>query len=158
MTKLLTVIITVALLFSCQSEEVVPLTEQSHMQDFQTRHGGKRGLNSTALQAVIEEAIAPYEETGIQATVIATGRGNWTGVAGFSYADVPIDKGMIWQAASPTRTFTAAAIMQLQEEGKLSLKDPISKWIEPLNHVNGAITVRDLLGNTKRYIQLFIAS
>jgi D-alanyl-D-alanine carboxypeptidase len=47
---------------------------------------------------------------------------------------------------SATKTFTAAVILQLDQEGKLSLQDPISKWI---SYPNGAkITVEMLLSHT----------
>lgn len=49
--------------------------------------------------------------------------------------------------ASAGKTFTAVVVLQLVQEGKLSLDDPVSRWIK--NVPNGdATTVRDLLAHT----------
>ncbi|HEX4914055.1 MAG TPA: serine hydrolase domain-containing protein, partial [Vicinamibacterales bacterium] len=41
----------------------------------------------------------------------------------------PVDTGTVFRIASMTKSFTALAIMKLRDEGKLSLDDPVSKWI-----------------------------
>lgn len=49
--------------------------------------------------------------------------------------------------ASAGKTFTAVVILQLVQEGKLALADPVSRWI--IDVPNGdAATVRDLLAHT----------
>jgi len=58
----------------------------------------------------------------------------------------PLASGDRFHIGSVTKTFTAALIMQLAKEGKLSLSDPISKWIKFPG--GDAITVRMLLGHT----------
>ena len=51
--------------------------------------------------------------------------------------------------ASSTKTFTAAAILKLAEQGKLSLDDKITKYYPSLNDsVFGVITLRHILANT----------
>jgi D-alanyl-D-alanine carboxypeptidase len=42
----------------------------------------------------------------------------------------------------------AALMLQLAEEGKLSLEDPIGKWLPSYPHVNPAITIRQMLNHT----------
>jgi D-alanyl-D-alanine carboxypeptidase len=49
---------------------------------------------------------------------------------------------------SITKTFTGVATMMLVEEGKISLEDPISKYIKDLPVVWQPITVRQLLNHT----------
>ena len=51
-----------------------------------------------------------------------------------------------FHVGSVTKTFTAALIMQLAQEGKLSISDPISKWIEFPG--GDDISIRMLLGHT----------
>ena len=58
----------------------------------------------------------------------------------------PMRLGDRFHVGSVTKTFIAALIMQLAQEGKLSLNDPISKW---MNFPGGdAITVSMLMGHT----------
>jgi CubicO group peptidase (beta-lactamase class C family) len=41
----------------------------------------------------------------------------------------PITSGTAFRIASMTKSFTALAILKLRDEGKLSLEDPVSKWL-----------------------------
>jgi CubicO group peptidase (beta-lactamase class C family) len=41
----------------------------------------------------------------------------------------PITAGTVFRIASMTKSFTALAILKLRDEGKLSLEDPVSKWV-----------------------------
>ena len=51
---------------------------------------------------------------------------------------------------SISKQFTAAAVLLLAEEGKLSLDDPVSKY-HPDVHNSGSVTVRELLTHTAGY-------
>ena len=53
----------------------------------------------------------------------------------------------IFQIGSITKQMTAAVIMQLQEEGKLSVKDPLSKYFKGFQNAD-KITVEHLLTHT----------
>ena len=44
-------------------------------------------------------------------------------------SNAPVTPGTVFRIASMTKSFTALAILKLRDEGKLSLEDPISKWI-----------------------------
>ena len=61
---------------------------------------------------------------------------------------VPATEKTVYQLASVTKTFTAAAIMMLIEEGKLSLDDKISKHLTDLPKAWESVTVRQLLNHT----------
>ena len=41
----------------------------------------------------------------------------------------PVTPDTVFRIASMTKSFTALAILQLRDDGKLSLEDPVSKWI-----------------------------
>lgn len=41
----------------------------------------------------------------------------------------PVTRDTVFRIASMTKSFTALAILSLRDEGKLSLEDPVSKWI-----------------------------
>lgn len=53
-----------------------------------------------------------------------------------------------YRLASVTKQFTATAIRRLAEEGKLSLDDPLRKWLPSLPAATDAITIRHLLTHT----------
>lgn len=53
-----------------------------------------------------------------------------------------------YRLASVSKQFTAAAILLLAEDGKLSLDDPVKKWLPGLPPVADPITLRQLLSHT----------
>ncbi len=55
-----------------------------------------------------------------------------------------------YQIASVSKEFTAAAVLLLQEDGKLSLDDTVAKWFPDLTSAD-KITVRQLLSHTSGY-------
>lgn len=65
-----------------------------------------------------------------------------------------VDANTIWHWASVTKTFTAIGIMQLRDRGRLSLDDPIVKYVPELRAVHDsfgsidAITLRQLLSHS----------
>jgi len=62
--------------------------------------------------------------------------------------DVPMKEEMVFNIASITKQFTAVAVLQLAEQGKLSLQDEVTKYL-PDYPVNGQkITVENLLTHT----------
>jgi len=69
---------------------------------------------------------------------------------GFANLDpqIPVTRGSIFQAGSIGKQFTAAAILLLQEHGKLRLDDTIASYL-PLTQASwGSITLRHLLTHT----------
>jgi CubicO group peptidase (beta-lactamase class C family) len=71
---------------------------------------------------------------------------------GYGYADlaerVPASANTIYRLASITKQFTAAAILHLAEEGKLSLDDRISDYLPHYPASGHRITIRNLLSHT----------
>src|SRR3954463_4515346 len=57
---------------------------------------------------------------------------------------------MRYAIGSISKQFTAAAILLLQEEGKLSINDPISRFVPGLTRGND-ITIREILSHTSGY-------
>ncbi|MGH7461500.1 MAG: serine hydrolase domain-containing protein [Longimicrobiales bacterium] len=60
----------------------------------------------------------------------------------------PLTTDAVFELASVTKQFTAAAIMLLVEEGKVGLDDPITRYIDGTPATWSAITVRQLLTHT----------
>jgi len=69
-------------------------------------------------------------------------------------ANQPVDSNTIFHWASITKTLTAVAVMQLRDRGKLSLDDPIIRYVPELARVHGEnnriaqVTLRHLLSHT----------
>lgn len=53
-----------------------------------------------------------------------------------------------FRLASISKQFTAAAILHLQDEGELSVDDPVCKWIQPCPAAWAPIRIRHLLSHT----------
>ena len=62
----------------------------------------------------------------------------------------PATPAMRYSIGSISKQFTAAAILMLAEEGKLSLDDPVSKYVSGLTRGN-EVTIRELLAHTSGY-------
>ncbi len=62
----------------------------------------------------------------------------------------PAEPGMRYSIGSISKQFTAAAVLMLVEQGKMSLDDPVSKWLPDLTRAN-EVTVRELLSHTSGY-------
>jgi CubicO group peptidase (beta-lactamase class C family) len=67
-------------------------------------------------------------------------------------ARVPATTATNYRLASLTKQFTAAAIQLLAEEGKLSIDDPVRKWLPTLPGASGDIDIRNLLTHTSGLI------
>ena len=105
----------------------------------------KRGL----LQATLEAGIAEFKIPGAIAGLWFPGRGEWVGTAGIGNPDTGKAPGIDDRVriGSITKSFTATMVLQLVDEGLLSLDDPLSRW-EPQVPGSGDITVRQLLNMT----------
>ncbi|HEY3933582.1 MAG TPA: serine hydrolase domain-containing protein [Gemmatimonadales bacterium] len=63
---------------------------------------------------------------------------------------MPAKASMHYAIGSISKQFTVAAVMLLQQEGKLSIDDPVSKWFPELTRSN-EVTLRNLMSHTSGY-------
>jgi len=74
----------------------------------------------------------------------------------YGYADLeartPATPDTDFRLASVTKQFTAAAILLLAQDGKLTLDDPVRRWLPSLPAEADAITLRHLLTHTSGLI------
>lgn len=93
-----------------------------------------------------------YPGDGPGAAVVVTENGVVIYRGGQGVADVeagtPITAETVFRLASITKQFTSATILQLAQEGKLSLDDPLSKFIPDYPADGANVTVRQLLNHT----------
>ncbi len=75
--------------------------------------------------------------------------GNATLASGNSPA-VPASPAMRYSIGSISKQFTAAAILMLQQDGKLNISDPVGKYIPGLTRGN-EVTIREILSHTSGY-------
>lgn len=71
--------------------------------------------------------------------------------------NVPIKPDMVFKLGSITKQFTAVAILQLVEQGKISLQDSLQKYIKDFPSKGHIITIENLLTHTSGitdYMQL----
>jgi CubicO group peptidase (beta-lactamase class C family) len=93
---------------------------------------------------------------GIAYGIIVDGRLVHAGTSGFRDlgSRAPVDTSTVFRIASMTKSFTALSILQLRDEGKLSLDDPAERYIPELATLKYAtrdspkITIRHLLSHS----------
>lgn len=97
----------------------------------------------------IAETYAPHEFGA--AIIIARGEEvllrSAVGQANIEH-NVPMDAGMVFRIASITKQFTAAAILRLQDEGRLSVDDTIGMHLPGYPQHGAGITLQQLLNHT----------
>ena len=108
------------------------------------------------LDSIAGSGVVENRAVGIVAAVV---RGNDTLLLkGYGKADVewsvPMPADAIFEIGSITKQFTAAAILQLRDEGKLSLDDEITKWLPDFDTRGNRVTLRRLLDHTSGMVGL----
>jgi CubicO group peptidase (beta-lactamase class C family) len=104
-----------------------------------------RQLDSLAGSGVLEK-----RTVGIAAAVV---RGNDTLLLkGYGKADVewdiPMPADAMFEIGSVTKQFTAVAVLQLRDAGRLSLADEITMWLPDFDTRGNTVTLRRLLDHT----------
>ncbi len=100
------------------------------------------------LQSALDDRLRRCDVKGASVAVVLPDGTTWRGASGISQGDVKMSPDMVFAIGSITKNMVAALTLQLAEEGKLSLEDPVSKWLQPYEHVDPAITVRQMLNHT----------
>jgi CubicO group peptidase (beta-lactamase class C family) len=100
----------------------------------------------------IVEFVERAEPAGFQGAVLAAIHGEVVAAAGTGSADlagkIPITSNTLFEIASATKQFTAAAVMRLVQDGKVRLDESITRYIPGVPESCRTITVRHLLQHT----------
>src|SRR5688500_14577746 len=101
------------------------------------------------LQSTLEAELASLGTPGVTAAIVSPRGGAWRGAAGLSdpVSGERVHSGMLFGIGSISKTFTAAAILQLVESGEIALTDRVDKWLGEIPNVNGSVTIRHLLSH-----------
>jgi D-alanyl-D-alanine carboxypeptidase len=100
------------------------------------------------LQEALDERLQQCHVKGASVAVILPDESLWRGMSGVSHETVKMHPDMSFAIGSITKNMVAALVLQLVEEGKLSLEDPIGRWLPPYPNVDSSITIRQLLNHT----------
>ncbi len=101
-------------------------------------------------RAYLEELWRSTGTPGISVAVLAQGRLAFSAGVGFADLEnmVPATGSTVYNIGSVSKAQTAVAIMQLVEQGKVSLDDPIQKYVPSFPDKGSPITVRHILTHT----------
>ncbi len=104
------------------------------------------------LEAQVDAYVKPYVETGnFSGAILIARQGKVLFSKGYGMANrewaIPNTPETRFQIASVSKPFTAAAIFMLQQQGKLSIQDPLSKFV-PDYPQGDLITLDHLLSHT----------
>lgn len=102
------------------------------------------------LQTRLDNSIQGRNLIGASAAAFVPGQGVWVGTSGYS---VPAQSdtilpSMLFGIGSITKTYTAAILLDLIEDGVLSLEDSLHQWIPNFQYVDSTITIRQILKHT----------
>ncbi|MBX2872235.1 MAG: serine hydrolase [Saprospiraceae bacterium] len=104
---------------------------------------------STSYRSILEESFGEHQ-SGATAIVAKAGKILYQDAIGQANMELGVKMKMehIFRIGSITKQFTSVAIMQLEEQGKLSIQDPITKYIPDYPTHGHTITVEHLLTHT----------
>ncbi|MER7498838.1 serine hydrolase domain-containing protein [Nonomuraea pusilla] len=105
--------------------------------------GGDAPLRQRLEQVVARGSVGAYadvrDENGHRTARAGTARLNGTR---------PVPHDPLFRVGSTTKTFVATVLLQLVGEGRLSLDDPVERWLPGVVPGGDAVTVRRLLDHT----------
>ncbi|WP_426744618.1 serine hydrolase domain-containing protein [Myxococcus faecalis] len=107
------------------------------------------------LDAVIDQALAEQRIVGTVVTVLRDGKVVYRRAAGFADREAkhPMREDSVFRLASMTKPLVSVAALALVDQGKLSLEDPVTKWLPDFRPKlsdgrEPVITVKHLLTHT----------
>ncbi|HKI70146.1 MAG TPA: serine hydrolase domain-containing protein [Verrucomicrobiae bacterium] len=108
------------------------------------------GARADQVDKIVKDEMAKLRIPGVALAIIQNGRRVKTGAYGYSNLELKtrVTPDTVFEIGSITKQFTAACIMILAQEGKLSVDAPISRYLTNTPPSWSKITVRNLLTHT----------
>ena len=109
-------------------------------------------INERVVDSIVNEGMKQQRLVGLSVALVRNGRielAKGYGSASLS-PSIPVDTGTRFSIGSVTKEFVAALTLLLQEDGKLSVHDTLSKWYPRLTRAN-EITLLDLINHVSGY-------
>jgi D-alanyl-D-alanine carboxypeptidase len=106
----------------------------------------------TSIDTAVTDILSKTGAPSASIAVVVDGRIAYTHAYGTARlaSNTPATPAMRYSIGSISKQFTATAILLLAEEGKLSLDDPIARWLPDLTRARD-VTVRQILSMTSGY-------
>ena len=103
-----------------------------------------------ALQARLDRLRQRYGIPGISVAIVLPDGAMWSGVSGMAdiHAKAPVTRDTSFAIASVSKTFTAALILALAEDGIVDLDAPVRQYLPAVKKISAKIKVRQLLDHT----------
>ncbi len=107
-------------------------------------------------QAALEAARAAGGAYGVTFAAVRDGDLLWAGESGRARdGQTPLEAGAPLVIGSVTKTYVAATILQLAEQGRLRLTDPLRRHLPELEFISEKITIAQLLNHTSGLADVF---
>jgi D-alanyl-D-alanine carboxypeptidase len=107
-------------------------------------------------QAALDSARFRGEAYGVTFAAVRDGRLVWAGSSGVARdGRTLLEPGSSMVVGSVTKTFVAASILQLAEEGRLALDDSVRDHLPEMRRVSREVTIRQLLDHTSGLADVF---
>ncbi len=104
------------------------------------------------LTKTLNDYVLTAVDSGFSGAVMVIKGGDVVLHEGYGLADreknIPVDKDTVFDIGSITKRFTRAAILKLEEMGKLKRSDPLSTFFDGIPEDKAGITVEQVLGHT----------
>ena len=100
------------------------------------------------LQTALSEVLDASGGMGVSAAVIMPDGNTWVGVSGTSEPGVPVTTDMLFDMGSSGKNLFSALMLDLAEDGLLSLDDSLHQYLPPMPNVDSTITIRQCLNHT----------
>jgi len=109
-----------------------------------------RNSHQKEIDAYIRAEMKAEQIPGLSYAVVSNGNIIDSGAYGWANAELkaPVTSHTLFNIGSIGKTFTATAIMLLQKDGKLSINDPINKYLDSLPDAWKTITIKHLISHT----------
>jgi len=116
----------------------------------QTKSAAQAKRQTEKIDSFVREKMKSKNIPGLSLAVVREGKivlAKGYGMANLELS-TPANEKTCFLLYSITKSFTAMATMMLVEEGKISLEDPISKYLKDLPAIWNRVTIRQLLNHT----------
>lgn len=118
--------------------------------------GGVSPELASKLEAAVARADRAIGTLGMAVAVVADDGRSWVGSHGVDASGRRVDANAPFVIGSVTKTFTAALVMALVDEGRIELDVPVTTYLPKVRMARG-VTVRQLLTHTSGIADLYAA-
>lgn len=117
-----------------------------------TTHSNLKGSTVEKVDQYVKNYV---DEENFRGSVLVVQKGEVILNQSYGLADmeknIPFSNDMLFPVGSMTKSFTAISILQLEEQGKLSVNDSLDKYFPDIAH-SDKITLHHLLNHTSGYV------